>query len=188
MQKLSAINIMLVATKESPVTAIDVLNPSVASALAVLDRESEEVQGHGYWFNRDTGMTLAANIAGEIVIPTGILSIDPSDTTLHYVRRGTRMYNPNESTYVIGEPVDVDVTWLVPFDDLPSAAQAHILARATYWFVLDSVGDVNIVDRLERRTQSTRMELNAEEIRNCDLNIKHSPYVARLIGGVRPRR
>ena len=189
MLELDAMNQILAALGQSPVSSVSSANPAAISARATLRRYDKLIQTRGWWFNTDYDMTLAFNPTTlEVIVPGNTLNVEPSDSTLPYVQRGNRLYNRNETTFEIGENVDVDIVQQLDFETLPESAASAIAAHASYMSVVNLTGDQPKLDRLGKEKKDTRSELNTDDIRYSNTNVRNNPSVAAVIGGIRPVR
>lgn len=188
MLKLDAINQMLESINQTPVTTIlNNQHPDVLAAISVLNRVSKQVQSMGWWFNTDYNLTLAYNpLTNEVVVPGNTLGVDPSDPDVNYIQRGTRLYDPENSTFEIGKSVDVDIKVELNFENLPEIAAQYIAAKAEAKFVSNSTGDQNKLAELRQDVKEVYIELKKEDIANTDLNIKTNPGVIAVTTGIRP--
>lgn len=188
MLKLDAINQMLSAIGQSPVTTIiQNQHPDVLSAIAVLNRVDRKVQSKGWWFNTDYGLTLAFNpLTLEVVVPMTTLGVEPSDSSLPYVQRGTRLYDYINTTFELGVSVDVDIKQLLIFENLPESAAAYIAAKASLDFVIDVIGDNNKIANLREEVRETKIDLKIEDIKYSDITLGTNPSVQGILSGIRP--
>ena len=74
--ELPAINQILMACGQAPVTTLDETNPDVAIAYQTLLEVSREVQSEGWSFNKEGHYEMTPDTNDEIVIPNNILQID----------------------------------------------------------------------------------------------------------------
>ena len=74
--ELPAINQILMACGQAPVTTLDETNPDVAIAYQTLLEVSREVQSEGWTFNKEAHYEMTPDTNNEIVIPSNILQID----------------------------------------------------------------------------------------------------------------
>lgn len=190
MLKLDAVNRMLTSIGQTPAsTVIENYHPDVLSALSVILSASKKIQAKGYWFNTDHNLTLAPNaITGEILLPSTTLSVDPVDTTLHYVQRGSRLYNSSNSTFEIGVPVQVTLIQDLDFEQLPEVAANYIMEDSLYIFVRDRIGDNVKMQEIKTDREMARRLLNAEDIRYSGISLSNNPAVASMFSNVRPSR
>lgn len=132
--RLEAVNIMLSALGESPVsTLVGNASASVAMAQAILDEVDKEVQGEKWHFNSEDEIQLVPDVNGEIAVPNNYIRVDAKRVlypSLDITVRGGKLYDRIAHTSVFTSPVKVDVVMLLSFEDLPEAARQYIITRA----------------------------------------------------------
>ncbi|QXP44064.1 hypothetical protein [Stappia phage SI01] len=186
------INHMLRAIGESGVSNDQSLHPSVQTCNHVLDSANEEMQQRGWWFNRETSLTLVPDNRGEVIVPPNALSVHlsavesmkPTEKT-RYVIRGGLVYDNVEHTSALYKNVVIDCVLLLPIDDLPSTAQTYIQHLAAETVFLDEDGDVQKHQKLQHRTQLAWQALQAEQLRNLATNAHDRTQVRLLQSGWR---
>lgn len=135
LSKIDAVNLMLEAIWESPVSTLDVSGvASVATAKRVLDETSRSVQTRGWAFNLEYDYPLGVDINGTIPVPLNALHVAPMDPTLPYVQRGYLLYDRGNHTFTFTDPVNVRLILLLEFEDLPDAARQYIAVMASRKF------------------------------------------------------
>ena len=144
-QELPAINQILMACGQAPVTTLDETNPDVAIAYQTLLEVSREVQSEGWTFNTEPHYEMTPDVNNEILIPNNVLQIDLSQSNAgdkHVIRRGGKLYDKEHHTdqWTDGA-VDCDITWLFDWVDLPRPIQDYITARASSVTSSRIVGD-----------------------------------------------
>ena len=149
-QELPAINQILAAVGQAPVTTLDTTNPDVAIAYDALLQVSREVQSEGWTFNKEYNYPMLPNTDNEIIIPDNMLQIDlhigeHGNNKYDAVRRDGKLYDRVEHTnkWTNGE-MKCDVVWHFDWVDLPIPIQDYITARATTFTVSRIVGDPNL--------------------------------------------
>ena len=78
--ELPAINQILMACGQAPVTTLDETNPDVAIAYQTLLEVSREVQSEGWTFNKEAHYAMSPDDNNEILIANNILQIDLSQS------------------------------------------------------------------------------------------------------------
>jgi len=73
--QLQAINQMLTGIGQAPVVSLDIANPEIATAIAILDSVNREVQGEGWHFNTETKFPFTPDANDEIVVPDNVLQL-----------------------------------------------------------------------------------------------------------------
>lgn len=147
LSELEAVNLMLSTIGEAPVSSLEVSGDlNVAEARQMLYNVSREVQTVGWYFNTDENYSLVRNSSGEIPFPSNVLTLDLSDNNtdlwnLDVTQRGSRLYNRKGNTYAFTQDLTVDLTWFLPWDDLPQAARQYIAIVAARCFQRRFLGD-----------------------------------------------
>jgi hypothetical protein len=132
--ELEAVNSMLMTIGESPVNSLAVSQVSdVSIAIATLREVTRNFQVEGWEFNTEV-MTLSPDVDGYINIPANALKIDSTDISLVYVRRGDKLYDKANNTFVFTSPVELEFVWFLTFEDMPEPARQYITIKASRRF------------------------------------------------------
>ena len=154
-QELPAINQILMACGQAPVTTLDETNPDVAIAYQTLLEVSREVQSEGWTFNKEAHKEMTPETGTKhIVITNNILQIDLSKANAsnkEAVRRNGKLYDKENHTFEWEEPVDCDILWLFDWGDLPRPIQDYITARASTVTSSRIVGDNDQYQMLQQK-------------------------------------
>lgn len=187
------INHMLRTLGEGGVSYDQSTHPTVQLCSNCLNTVNSEVQGRGWWFNKEYGLTLVPDNRGEVIVPpealdmtiTGVQNMSPNDK-IKLVRRDNRIYNSVAHTYTLNMNVIVDVTMLMDIDTLPSAAQTYIQHKAAETIFLDEDGDAQKLQKLEQRTAFAWQALQAQQLKNISTNALDGTFARTLNSGWRP--
>jgi len=159
-QELPAINQILMACGQAPVTTLDETNPDVAIAYQTLLEISREVQSEGWTFNKEAHYEMTPDSNNEILIPNNILQIDlhKSDASdKNVIRRNGKLYDKEHHTDQWTEGVvKCDIVWLFDWVDLPRPIQDYITARAATTTSSRIVGDQAQYQMLQQKEAYTR--------------------------------
>lgn len=171
---LEAVNVILGAIGESPVSALEATEVVDASlALQTLTNTSREVQAQGWHFNTEDKLVINPDVNKRIVLPANTLRADTSgdSSSLDLTARGLRVYNRSDHTYTITEPVTFDLVVMLPFEELPSSAKWYITVKSARRFQDKYMGDPSLhqfhIDD-ERRAE---VIMDEEELMNGDPNM-----------------
>lgn len=179
--ELEAVNVAVASAGNTPVTSIESTRPDVIAIRALLTSTSREIQSEGWWFNREYNITLSPDQQGRVVTPQNALNIDPIDTSLPYVSRGSYLYDRENATFTIGKSVDVDVISYLVWEELPFNAQVAIQYEAAKRYVGGDDGDADEFLRLQREADLAFARLKKQHLRNEDESIRRNPIVARVM-------
>ncbi|WCD56171.1 tail tubular protein A [Caulobacter phage KSC] len=190
---LDVVNSQLATLGETPLNDLDEDHPFVAAGLLALRTVNSREQTKGWWFNKEWVTLNYDATTGRIAIPENAISVDPLDGS-HYVMRGRFLYDPTKSSYTFTEAVRVKLIRRLEFEELPPSAADYVALTAVYEFADSYDADKQKLDRLEVRRRAALITLNAENIRNSNINFLDRPATAatfnRLgrsvqLGGVR---
>ena len=134
--ELSAVNSILGAIGQSPVTTINKTNPEIAFIYNLLRDANVDTQNEGWHFNTEYHVEYTPDaVTKKIAIGSDILKIDMHDNwakrTFDIVRRNGYLYDKYDHTDQWDNKIDVDIVKLFPFEELPSVFQRYIVYRAS---------------------------------------------------------
>ena len=171
--KLDAVNTMLSAIGEAPVSSLSSGLIEAEIAETILNTVDREVQSMGWHFNRELNKSFAQDTNGEIILPADILQ---ADSTLlangpNLVQRGLKMYDRKNHTFNIGTNVALDVVVQLNFADVPEVAKRYMVLRATRIFQDRIVGSATLHGFHEKDENRALMELREFDKSADDDNI-----------------
>lgn len=191
LSELEAVNLMLSTIGEAPVSSLEVSGDlNVAEARQMLYNVSREVQTVGWYFNTDENYSLVRNLSGEISFPSNVLTLDLSDNNtdlwnLDVTQRGSRLYNRKGNTYVFTQDLTVDLTWFLPWDDLPQAARQYIAIVAARRFQRRFLGD-DVAEKVTAAEETmAKAQLEDFDAGTRDYNLADSYDTFMIVGGNR---
>ena len=133
--ELSAVNSILGAIGQAPLTTLNFDNPEVSFIYNLLRDANVDTQAEGWHFNTEKHVKFAINTDGKIAIGNDILSMDLHDNqarrTHNLVRRNGFLYDKQDHTDVFTADLDLDVVRLYNFEDLPIVFRRFITYRAS---------------------------------------------------------
>lgn len=181
--KLEAVNQMLRAIGEQPVSSLTSGVLDAEQAEVILGDVSKEIQAKGWPWNRDEKIRLVPNNDDEVVLPANTLNIDPAYTSAHldYVVRGDKLYDRKNQTFTITSPVYVDLITEFDFEDLPYALAKYISARAARLFQEGFEGSLTLDAFSVRQEQEAKAALDDATFEVDDANVLlDSPSVYQI--------
>lgn len=182
MQALTAINAMLAAIAQMPVSTVESRNPYTIAAVAVLNRINTEIQELGWWFNTNTNVTLSPNSENDIIIPQRTLKVSDLHNRMNFVIRGERLYDPLSNTSKFTQPFLVDIVVELPFDSLPEVAAQAILRKSVLQFFTDRDGDQYKLQQLNQESLLSWSRLTNEGLYQRGVGMTLSPEFQRFTG------
>lgn len=178
--KLEVINHVLNTVGEDPVSSPTSNHPSAAAARVTIDRLSKELQIRGWWFNKEYALTLLPNGDGHIILPSNTLKAIITDPQATFVWRGSKLYDPVNHTFNIGESVTIDIVVQLELEDMPESAATFLKHKAAYDFYVNDDGDREKSNELEKRVGDAWAVFHAEHLRMLKLGIGTNPSVSEM--------
>ena len=197
---LSAVNSVLGAIGQAPVTKLEFENPEISLCYNLLQECNVDVQTWGWQFNTEYCLFLAPDVNNHIIIPEGTLQATLSqDPIVKYsgynvtVREG-KLYNLTQHTFDFSgwkgqrqvqmggkwtwEPangVNLDVITLLDFDDLPAVAQRFITYKAAERAATQLVSSPELMKMIMQQIQTLRASMTNFECVQADANFMGFP-------------
>lgn len=188
--ELDAVNQILGAVGQAPVTTLDDTNPDVAIAYDTLQEVNREVQAEGWGFNTETEYPFNPDVNGEILIPANVLMIDLSDRYenrgIDVVTRNGKLYNKIGHTFVFNQQVKCDVVWLMDYTDLPTPARDYVVTRASVQASTKMVGDSTVYQMLQQKESMARANLMEYDCNQGDYSIFGHPRGSNFYTSYQP--
>ena len=168
--ELSAVNSILGAIGQSPITALDYTNPEISFIYNILSEVNKDVQNEGWHFNREYHVLASIDSTTKhITIPTKYLRYDLSNGNNKFkdvVKRDGKLYDLVNHTYEFTGDVYVDVTELFAFEKIPSIFQRYIIYRSAVRAATQLVSNPQLVQLLqtqEAQARATCMEYECDQ-------------------------
>jgi len=188
--ELPAINQILMACGQAPVTTLDETNPDVAIAYQTLLEVSREVQSEGWTFNKEDHVAVTPNDDNEIPILSNYLQIDLTQADAGdkkaVVRNGKLYDKYNHTDKWTDGAVDCDILWLFDWVDLPRPIQDYITARASTVTSSRIVGDQTQYQILQQKEAYMRAMALEYETNQGDYSFFGQPDGAHPYVGYQP--
>ena len=170
--ELSAVNNILGAIGQSPITTLNFDNPEISFIFNLLRDANVDTQAEGWHFNTDKHVRFAIDANGKIAIGNDILSMDLHDNqarrTSNLVRRNGFLYDKQDHTDVFTADLDLDVVRLYNFEDLPIVFRRYITYRAARQAATQLVANPNLVKLLQGQESLARASLMEYECNQGD--------------------
>ncbi len=161
--ELSAVNSILGAIGQSPVTSLVFDNPEVSFIYNLLRDSNVDIQNEGWHFNTERHVTYTPDsVTGKIAIGNDILRMDVTEgwreRRFDVVRRGGYLYDKYDHTDDWSDTTSIllDIVRLITFEDLPSVFQRFIIARASRMAATQLITNPQLVQLLATQEQLAR--------------------------------
>ena len=176
--ELSAVNAILGAIGQSPVTVVDKTNPEIGFIYNILRDSNVDLQAEGWHFNTEKHVKYTPDdTTGKIAIGNDILSMDVHDNHIrreyNLVRRNGVLYDKQDHTddFSAIDSIDLDVVRLYNFEDLPIVFRRFITYRASAAAATQLVANPNLVRLLSNQAGLARAALQEYECNQGDHNM-----------------
>lgn len=168
MTQLDAVNICLSAMGEPVINSLDDAAMDAQMAVDIVDETTASVQSVGWHWNTEDH-TIAPNTDGQIVLPENTIRVDTTgnDACVDVVQRGLKLFNRGTSAFTFTKPLQLTLSVLLMFDDLPFAAKQYVAIRAARIFQQRLLGNDALVkyDSVdEQRAWAILMQEEAETL------------------------
>ena len=173
--ELSAVNNILGAIGQSPITTLNFDDPEISFRFNLLRDANVDTQAEGWHFNTEKHVTFSKDANGKIAIGNDILSMDLHDNqarrTHNLVRRNGFLYDKQDHTDEFDGDISLDVVRLYPFEELPIVFRRFITYRAAAAAATQLVANPNLVRLLTNQAGLARAALQEYECNQGDHNM-----------------
>ena len=159
--ELSAVNAILGAIGQSPVTSIVFDNPEISFIYNLLRDSNVDVQSEGWHFNTEKHVAYSPDATTKkIPIGNDILRMDVHDNyrdrKFDVVKRGGYLYDKYDHTDEWDGDVDLDIVKLFSFEDIPPIFKRYIIYRASRMAATQLVSNPQLVQLIGAQEQQAR--------------------------------
>ena len=161
--ELSAVNAILGAIGQSPVTTIDKTNPEIGFIYNLLRDANVDLQAEGWHFNTEKHVTFTPDsTTGKITIGADILKMDTtegwSDRTHDVVKRNGFLYDKQSHTDDFSDhtTINLDIVRLLNYADLPEVFKGYIIYKASVRAATQLVGNAQLAQLLAQQEVMAR--------------------------------
>ena len=163
--ELSAVNSILGAIGQAPVTSLVFDNPEISFIYNLLRDANVDTQAEGWHFNTERHVKYTPDTNGNILIANDVLQLDVSEgwTSKVYdvVRRNGKLYDKIDHTDDFSSitTIDLDVVKLYTFENLPIPFRRYITYRASTKAATQLVANPNLVKLLQGQEALARASI-----------------------------
>ena len=177
--ELSAVNSILGAIGQAPLTTLNFDNPEVSFIFNLLRDANVDTQSEGWHFNTEEHVKFTPDTNKKIAIGADILSMDLHDNQArrhhNFVRRNGFLYDKTDHTDEFDGDVDLDIVRLYLFEDLPIVFRRYITYRASRIAATQLVANAGLVRLLGVQEQQARAALQEYECNQADYSMMGFP-------------
>ena len=161
--ELSAVNAILGAIGQSPVTSLNFTNPEISFIYNLLRDANVDLQNEGWHFNTERHVTYTPDANGKIVVGNDVLKMDTTDgwidRTHDVVRRNGYLYDKqSHSGDFSGHSggIKLDIVRLISYEDLPEVFKRYIIYKASVRAATQLVGNPQLAQLLAQQEALSR--------------------------------
>ena len=170
MTELDVINNALSTMGEVPLNDADEVHPMVAQIKRFLKEENQLLQQKGWNFNQEYVTLSPDALSSFIYVPQDTITANPYirprlNYKENFIQRGRRLYNTDTNSYVFEKPVEVKLTRLIPFEELPPQAQRCVSNATCLRFQQAYDADGSRAQQLVMDLQISLQQLEQEDVR-----------------------
>lgn len=183
MELLTAVNLILPAMGEHPVTRIDIKHPTLAVIIPVIQSRLDTTLMRGWWFN-EFRHTLYPDSEGGIAIPDGTLAFIPDDGYAGTVRQ-KKLFNAETMNFLWTKPVPGVLQLRLDFEDLPESVATYVFYNALVQIYLVDIGLEAVVSEWKQIAKEAEFLATGEHLRNMRHTTRKSKRYGRLRSAMR---
>ena len=161
--ELSAVNSILGAIGQAPVTSLVYDNPEIAFIYNLLRDANVDTQAEGWHFNTELHVKYTPDsVTGKIAIANDVLQLDVSKgwarREYNVVKRGGYLYDKIDHTddFSTIKSIDLDVVKMYNYEDLPTVFKRYITYRASRQAATQLVANPNLVKLITQQESLAR--------------------------------
>jgi hypothetical protein len=158
--ELSAVNSILGAIGQSPITTLNYENPEIGFIYNLLTEVNKDVQNEGWHFNTEYHIKQDPDANKNIPIPNNALRYDINDgfnnKQQDVVNRDGKLYDLVNHTNEFDNALYLDLVTLYPFADLPNVFQRYITYRAAVRAATQLVSNPQLAQLLKEDEAKSR--------------------------------
>ena len=161
--ELSAVNSILGAIGQAPVTSLVFDNPEISFIFNLLRDANVDTQAEGWHFNTERHVKYTPDsVTGKIAIANDVLQLDVSQgwsrRTYDVVKRSGYLYDKIDHTddFSTIDSIDLDVVKMYSYEDLPTVFKRYITYRASRQAATQLVANPNLAKLITQQESLAR--------------------------------
>ena len=161
--ELSAVNSILGAIGQAPVTSLVFDNPEISFIFNLLRDANVDTQAEGWHFNTERHVKYTPDsVTGKIAIANDVLQLDVSQgwsrRTYDVVKRSGYLYDKIDHTddFSTIDSIDLDVVKMYNYEDLPTVFKRYITYRASRQAATQLVANPNLAKLITQQESLAR--------------------------------
>ena len=169
--ELSAVNSILGAIGQSPITTLNFENPEVAVIYNILKECNIDIQSEGWSFNKEDHVKYVPDSNKNVKLPSNVLQFSLHDgldnKSQRLIIRDGKVYDKVDHTDEFTVDLSLDVIWLQKFEDIPQVFRRYIIYCASSRAAAQLVANPQLVKMLQQKeayARATCLEYDCNQI------------------------
>ena len=169
--ELSAVNSILGAIGQSPITTLNFENPEVAVIYNILKECNIDIQSEGWSFNKEDHVKYVPDSNKNVKLPSNVLQFSLHDgldnKSQRLIIRNGKVYDKVDHTDEFTADLSLDVIWLQKFEDIPQVFRRYIIYCASSRAAAQLVANPQLVKMLQQKeayARATCLEYDCNQI------------------------
>ena len=162
-QELSAVNAILGAIGQAPVTNLNFQNPEVGLIYDIFQQCNVDVQNEGWHFNSEDHWPAPVTANGTVLVPQNCLRMDISGgqiwRTTDVVKRNNVLYDKlrhSNDFSAYAPSIACDMVWLLDYEKIPAVFQRYITLMASVRAATQLVTNPQLTELLQGQLGTAR--------------------------------
>ena len=158
--ELSAVNSILGAIGQSPITTLNFENPEVAVIYNILKECNIDIQSEGWSFNKEDHVKYVPDSNKNVKLPSNVLQFSLHDgldnKSQRLIIRDGKVYDKVDHTDEFTQDLSLDVIWLYKFEDLPQVFRRYVIYCASSRAASQLLTNPKLVEMLQNKEAYAR--------------------------------
>ena len=153
--ELSAVNSILGAIGQSPITKLNFENPEVSLVYNLLKDCNIDIQSEGWTFNKEDHVKYVPDSNKNVKLPSNVLQFSLHDgldnKSQRLIIRNGKVYDKVDHTDEFTDDLSLDVIWLQKFEEIPQVFRRYIIYCASTRAATQLVANPQLVQMLQTK-------------------------------------
>ena len=158
--ELSAVNSILGAIGQSPITTLNFENPEISLIYNLLKECNIDIQAEGWTFNKEEHVKYSPDSNKNVKLPSNVLQFSLHDgldnKSQRLIIRDGKVYDKVDHTDEFTADLSLDVLWLYKFEELPQVFRMYVIYCASSRAAAQLVNNSQLVEMLQNKEAYAR--------------------------------
>ena len=158
--ELSAVNSILGAIGQSPITTLNFENPEISLIYNLLKECNIDIQAEGWTFNKEEHVKYSPDSNKNVKLPSNVLQFSLHDgldnKSQRLIIRDGKVYDKVDHTDEFTADLSLDVLWLYKFEELPQVFRRYVIYCDSSRAAAQLVNNSQLVEMLQNKEAYAR--------------------------------